>query len=88
MPPGTKLTIIPQDPTILSGTLRSTLDIFNEYTDMEIFDALRRVHLIRAENDPGNPDAADGANRSPFYNLDGEVSEGGGNFSQGQRQLL
>lgn len=29
-----------------------------------------------------------GANLSPFYDLDGEVTEGGNNFSQGQRQLL
>lgn len=43
------LTIIPQDPTILSGTLRSTLDVFNEYEDHEIYEALRRVHLIAAE---------------------------------------
>ena len=32
----TKLTIIPQDPTILSGTLRTTLDVFDEYQDAEI----------------------------------------------------
>lgn len=31
-----RLTVIPQDPTILSGTLRSTLDVFNEYQDAEI----------------------------------------------------
>lgn len=31
-----RLTIIPQDPTILSGTLRSTLDVFDEYQDAEI----------------------------------------------------
>jgi ABC-type multidrug transport system fused ATPase/permease subunit len=31
-----RLTIIPQDPTILSGTLRSTLDVFDEYEDVEI----------------------------------------------------
>lgn len=31
-----RLTIIPQDPTILSGTLRSTLDVFDEYDDHEI----------------------------------------------------
>lgn len=31
-----KLTIIPQDPTVLSGTLRSTLDVFDEYEDIEI----------------------------------------------------
>ncbi|KAG2749574.1 hypothetical protein P692DRAFT_201712972, partial [Suillus brevipes Sb2] len=44
-----KLTIIPQDPTILSGTLRSTLDVFDEYEDTEIFEALRRVHLIPSD---------------------------------------
>ncbi|KAK4052550.1 hypothetical protein OIO90_004318 [Microbotryomycetes sp. JL221] len=80
------LTIIPQDPTILSGTLRTTLDIFNEYEDYEIFDALRRVHLIKPNEDPN--DVEEGANRSPFFNLEAEVSEGGNNFSQGQRQLL
>ncbi|ELU41878.1 ATP-dependent bile acid transporter [Rhizoctonia solani AG-1 IA] len=31
-----RLTIIPQDPTILSGTLRTTLDVFDEYEDHEI----------------------------------------------------
>ena len=31
-----RLTIIPQDPSILSGTLRSTLDVFDEYDDAEI----------------------------------------------------
>lgn len=68
------LTIIPQDPTILSGTLRTTLDIFGEFTDAEIFDALRRVHLIKPGEEPGQ--AEDGANESPFFNLDGEVAEG------------
>ncbi|KAK4047906.1 hypothetical protein OIV83_005089 [Microbotryomycetes sp. JL201] len=80
------LTIIPQDPTILSGTLRTTLDIFDEYEDHEIFDALRRVHLIRPDENPD--EVEEGVNRSPFFNLEGEVSEGGANFSQGQRQLL
>lgn len=31
-----RITIIPQDPTVLSGTLRSTLDVFDEYQDAEI----------------------------------------------------
>jgi len=30
------LTRISEDPTILSGTLRSTLDVFDEYQDAEI----------------------------------------------------
>ncbi|KAG1745260.1 P-loop containing nucleoside triphosphate hydrolase protein [Suillus lakei] len=84
-----KLTIIPQDPTILSGTLRSTLDVFNEYEDTEIFEALRRVHLIPS-------DAADEVveidgievNVNVFRNLESPVSEGGENFSTGEKQLL
>lgn len=31
-----RITIVPQDPTILSGSLRSTLDVFEEYEDVEI----------------------------------------------------
>ena len=41
------MTIIPQDPTILSGTLRSTLDVFDEYDDADIYAALKRVHLLK-----------------------------------------
>lgn len=48
-----RVTIIPQDPTILSGTLRSTLDVFGEYSDHEIYESLRRVHLIPAEGSTG-----------------------------------
>ena len=40
------ITIVPQDPTLFSGTLRSNLDPFELYTDEEVFTALRRVHLI------------------------------------------
>ncbi|GAA5991895.1 hypothetical protein JCM10908_002259 [Rhodotorula pacifica] len=81
-----RLTIVPQDPVILSGSLRSTLDMFEQYDDADIFDALRRVHLIREEENPNEQD--EGANRSVFWNLDTEVAEGGSNFSTGQRQLL
>ncbi|RPD54947.1 multidrug resistance-associated ABC transporter [Lentinus tigrinus ALCF2SS1-7] len=80
-----KLTIIPQDPTILSGTLRSTLDVFNEYEDAEIYEALRRVHLIPA-HDVSEED--EGVNANVFRNLDSPVSEGGENFSTGEKQLL
>ncbi|KIW27677.1 hypothetical protein, variant [Cladophialophora immunda] len=40
------ITIVPQDPTLFSGTLRSNLDPFELFTDEEIFTALRRVQLI------------------------------------------
>ncbi|KAF9548180.1 multidrug resistance-associated ABC transporter [Agrocybe pediades] len=81
-----RLTIIPQDPTILSGTLRSTLDVFDEYEDAEIYEALRRVHLIPSEDTPA--EAANTVNANVFRDLDSKVSEGGENFSTGEKQLL
>jgi len=81
-----RVTIIPQDPTILSGTLRSTLDIFSEYDDAAIFEALRRVHLLKSED---HTEAGSGTrNRNLFASLETDVSEGGDNFSQGEKQLL
>ncbi|KAF5371584.1 hypothetical protein D9758_003437 [Tetrapyrgos nigripes] len=80
-----KLTIIPQDPTILSGTLRSTLDVFDEYEDAEIYEALRRVHLIPSDTTAQEEDTL---NANVFRNLDSPVSEGGENFSTGEKQLL
>ncbi|KAF8842919.1 P-loop containing nucleoside triphosphate hydrolase protein [Paxillus ammoniavirescens] len=81
-----KITIIPQDPTILSGSLRSTLDVFDEYQDAEIFEALRRVHLIPSEETP--EETPDTVNANVFRNLESPVSEGGDNFSTGEKQLL
>jgi len=40
------ITIVPQDPTLFTGTIRTNLDPFQLYTDDEIFAALRRVQLI------------------------------------------
>ncbi|KAL7795315.1 multidrug resistance-associated protein [Trichoderma ceciliae] len=40
------ITIVPQDPTLFMGTIRTNLDPFDQYTDEEVFDALRRVQLI------------------------------------------
>ncbi|KAG1862050.1 multidrug resistance-associated ABC transporter [Suillus subalutaceus] len=84
-----KLTIIPQDPTILSGSLRSTLDVFDEYEDAEIFEALRRVHLIPSDtaNDTVEIEGVE-VNVNVFRNLESPVSEGGDNFSTGEKQLL
>ena len=38
-------TIISQDVSLFSGTLRSNLDPFNEHTDQECWDVLERCHL-------------------------------------------
>lgn len=75
------LTIIPQDPTLFSGSLRSNMDPFDQFEDQDIFTALRRVHLLESEQ-------AQSDNVNVFKDLTTAVTEGGKNFSQGQRQLL
>ncbi|XP_030512710.2 ABC transporter C family member 12-like isoform X7 [Rhodamnia argentea] len=69
------LSIIPQSPVLFSGTVRFNLDPFNEHNDADLREALERAHLKDAI-------------RRNSYGLDTEVSEGGENFSVGQRQLL
>jgi ABC-type multidrug transport system fused ATPase/permease subunit len=87
------ITIIPQDPTLFTGTIKSNLDPFDQYTDHQIFEALKRVNLI-TESDISKQQrssataSSDEENANKFLNLNNEVSEGGGNLSQGQRQLM
>ncbi|CAO3650125.1 unnamed protein product [Cunninghamella blakesleeana] len=83
------LTIIPQDPVLFSGTLRSNLDPFDEFTDERIFNTLKRVQLITSKNDNNyNDNEKTGVNENVFKNLNSIVNEGGKNFSNGQRQLI
>lgn len=42
------IVMVPQDPTLFTGTVRNNLDPFGLFTDEEIFTALRRVQLIGA----------------------------------------
>lgn len=70
-----KLTIIPQDPILFSGSLRMNLDPFNNYSDEEIWKALELSHL---------KSFVAGLQAGLSY----EVTEGGDNLSIGQRQLL
>ena len=70
-----KLTIIPQDPVLFSGTLRINLDPFCAYSDDQVWRALELAHLKEFVTG-----LADG--------LEYIVAEGGENLSVGQRQLV
>lgn len=65
-----RLAIIPQDPVLFSGTIRSNLDAFDEHTDAELRDALERVQLIRGadhlsrDDDEDDDDGDDGTSET------------------------
>lgn len=78
-----RLAIIPQDPTLFQGTVRSNLDPFQEHTDLELWSALRQADLVPADANMEDR-KADGSR----IHLDSVVEEDGLNFSLGQRQLM
>ncbi|XP_063922476.1 multidrug resistance-associated protein 1 isoform X2 [Zophobas morio] len=70
-----RLTIIPQDAVLFSGSLRMNLDPFDKHTDEEVWTALEHAHL---------KSFVKGLTAGLYH----EVSEGGENLSVGQRQLI
>lgn len=82
-----RLAIIPQDPTLFRGTIRSNLDPFNEHSDLELWAALRKADLIGEEQEASQGLDAQGKNTGRIH-LDSPVEEEGLNFSLGQRQLM
>ncbi|XP_023230047.1 multidrug resistance-associated protein 4-like isoform X2 [Centruroides sculpturatus] len=70
-----KISIIPQDPMLFNGPLRRNIDPFNEYSEEKLWQAIEEVQLKEVISTlPGG--------------LDTHLSEGGRNFSVGERQLI
>ncbi|XP_030637683.1 ATP-binding cassette sub-family C member 4 [Chanos chanos] len=70
-----KMSIIPQDPVLFTGTMRKNLDPFNQHLDEDLWNALEEVQLkLVVEELPGK--------------LETVLAESGSNFSVGQRQLV
>uniref|UniRef100_A0A8C8CLD5 ABC transporter domain-containing protein n=1 Tax=Oncorhynchus tshawytscha TaxID=74940 RepID=A0A8C8CLD5_ONCTS len=68
-----KLSIIPQEPVLFIGTIRSNLNPWNKYSDAQIWDALEKKHIKEISQLP--------------LSLQSEVTENGENFSVGERRL-
>ncbi|KAJ2367519.1 hypothetical protein H4S01_002116 [Coemansia sp. RSA 2610] len=90
-----RISIIPQDPALFWGSIRDNLDPVNEYTDDEVWAAIRAArmaHLLEKPTDkyvedPNDDDDDDGV-WVEGVGLDKWVKYGGANFSVGERQLI
>ncbi|KAL2613231.1 hypothetical protein R1flu_024923 [Riccia fluitans] len=70
-----RISVIPQEPAIFEGTIRGNLDPFERHTDVEIWETLEKCLLADLV-------------RSKSEKLSASVSQGGDNWSVGERQLL
>lgn len=70
-----KISIIPQDPVLFSGSMRRNLDPFEEYSDDLLWKSLEEVKLKEIPS-------------LQLQGLQTLVAAGGSNFSVGQRQLI
>ena len=82
------IAVIPQDPVLFSGTIRSNLDPFEQFSDEELSSVLMRVGLFTGTTMSSSTASLSSLALSQVRSLEDQVREGGSNFSVGQRQLL
>ncbi|KAJ5728886.1 P-loop containing nucleoside triphosphate hydrolase protein [Penicillium malachiteum] len=73
-----RIGFIPQDPVLFSGSMESNLDYFHQFPKNRLNEVLRRVGLLSEDEN----------RKAGSFTLESQISAGGGNMSQGQRQLL
>ncbi|KZS96543.1 hypothetical protein SISNIDRAFT_451288 [Sistotremastrum niveocremeum HHB9708] len=78
------ITIIPQHPELMSGTIRENLDPFGEFEDADMNAALKDAGLSELQREDGAEEATTGKN----ITLDLVIQGGGSNLSLGQRQII
>lgn len=78
------ITIIPQHPELMSGTIRENLDPFGEFDDADMNAALKDAGLGESQREDGAEEATTGKN----ITLDLVIQGGGSNLSLGQRQII
>ncbi|KAI4523406.1 P-loop containing nucleoside triphosphate hydrolase protein, partial [Schizophyllum commune] len=79
------ITIIPQVPDMISGSLRENLDPFDEHNDAALNDALRAAGLFALQENEESGEARDSSTK---IDLDTKIASGGSNLSVGQRQII
>ncbi|KAG1733609.1 ABC protein [Suillus paluster] len=87
-----KISVIPQDPLLFSGTIRSNLDPFSQYNDAELWDALHRSYLVDSDIESNQSISSDGIRdgrtSTGRHDLDSTIESEGANLSVGERSLL
>ncbi|KAG1879712.1 ABC protein [Suillus subluteus] len=87
-----KISIIPQDPLLFSGTMRSNLDPFSQHSDAELWDALQRSRLLDSSITSTQSSSIDGVRTEQAstsrHGLDSTIESEGANLSVGERSLL